>query len=197
MKTTFLTLILFLIYSTNGFSQVPCDANFTYTVSGNTVTFTNTSTGSYSDVYWHFGDAGSSWTLATSNPMSYTYPGPGSYHVTLGLSDSSGLWYACDSLGANVTIDSSTVGVESISELSIVVYPNPFQSSFAFTGLNSNEKYKLMVYNMVGSVVFLEQFQDVLSKEISVADLSGGVYYYTLENFSTHAVLAGKIFKSQ
>jgi len=50
---------------------------------------------------------------------------------------------------------------------------------------------------MVGSVVFLKQFQGALSKEISVADLPGGAYYYTLEPYSTHAVLAGKIFKSQ
>jgi PKD repeat protein len=197
MKTAFHTLILFLIYSTNGFSQVvPCDASFTYTVSGNTITVTNTSTGSYSDAYWSFG-VGAGWTLASSNPMSYTYSGPGTYWVNLGLSDSTGLEYGCDSAITVVTIDSSTVGVESMSELSIVVYPNPFQSSFSFTGLNSNEKYKLMVLNMVGSVVFLEQFQGVLSKEISVADLSDGAYYYTLENFSTHAVLAGKIFKSQ
>ena len=197
MKTTFLTLILSLIYLINGFSQVPCDASFTYTISGNTITVTNTSTGSYSGVYWHFGDAGSSWTLATSNPMSYTYSGPGTYWLNLGLSDSTGLEYGCDSVITMVTIDSSTVGVESISELSIVVYPNPFQSSFSFTGLNSDEKYKLMVYNMVGSVVFLKQFQGALSKEISVADLPGGAYYYTLETYSTHAVLAGKIFKSQ
>jgi PKD repeat protein len=106
MKTAFHTLILFLIYSTNGFSQVvPCDASFTYTVSGNTVTVTNTSTGSYSDAYWSFG-VGAGWTLASSNPMSYTYSGPGTYWVNLGLSDSTGLEYGCDSAITVVTIDS-------------------------------------------------------------------------------------------
>ncbi|MBK8426056.1 MAG: PKD domain-containing protein [Lewinellaceae bacterium] len=65
----------------------PCDtiglnANFTFSVSGNTITFTDLSTvtgGGISGWYWEFGDAGNS---NSQNPV-HTYAGTGVYTVCL------------------------------------------------------------------------------------------------------------------
>jgi PKD repeat protein len=62
--------------------QVQCVANFNFSVSGLTVSFVNTSTGSIAGGltgYWNFGD-GSSSTIG--NPI-HTYSAPGIYNVTL------------------------------------------------------------------------------------------------------------------
>ncbi len=58
----------------------PPEASFSYTVSGDTVFFQNTSTGGSLVYSWDFGD-GSSPSGAT-NPV-HVFPGPGTYEVTL------------------------------------------------------------------------------------------------------------------
>ncbi|MEM7035708.1 MAG: PKD domain-containing protein, partial [Bacteroidota bacterium] len=65
----------------------PCgNASFTYTVSGNTVNFTNTSPGCFASSYWTFGTGDTSWV---SSPT-YTYNGPGTYNVCLCIYDANG-----------------------------------------------------------------------------------------------------------
>lgn len=63
-----------------------CQANFTYTSSalGDTVTFTNLSTGSWAYSFWNFGDGSSS---TTNNPQHY-FSAPGIYVVCLTVWDS-------------------------------------------------------------------------------------------------------------
>jgi PKD repeat protein len=82
------------------------DANFTYAVNGMTVMVTNTSTGSYVEDYWNFGD-NSNWYQGTTNPYSYTYSTAGTYWITLGLGDGN-LPYACDSDGVYITVPSNS-----------------------------------------------------------------------------------------
>jgi PKD repeat protein len=53
-------------------------ANFTYYVSGKTVTFTNTSTGGVTYL-WSFGDGDTDYSASTT----HTYASSGSYNVTL------------------------------------------------------------------------------------------------------------------
>ncbi|MCB9234832.1 MAG: PKD domain-containing protein [Bacteroidia bacterium] len=62
-----------------------CLANFSYTVSGLNVTFTNTSTGIYNNSLWVFGDNS---TSNLTNPT-HTYAAPGTYNVLLGISGNS------------------------------------------------------------------------------------------------------------
>jgi PKD repeat protein len=61
-----------------------CTAGFTYTSSSQTITFTNTSTGSLSIYYWDFGDG----SFSTKINTSHTYLKPGNYLVSLTVSTS-------------------------------------------------------------------------------------------------------------
>jgi len=62
-------------------------ANFTYTVNNGTVFFNNLSTGTTSTTtyWWNFGNSTS---MYAQNPPSQTYPGNGTYTITLFLNDS-------------------------------------------------------------------------------------------------------------
>ncbi|WP_333679455.1 protease pro-enzyme activation domain-containing protein [Dyella sp.] len=81
-------------------------ANFTDSVSGLTVNFTNTSTdsgGTISAYSWTFGDGGSS----TSASPSHTYTAAGTYTVTLKVTDNTG---ATNSTSKSVTVSSGGGG---------------------------------------------------------------------------------------
>ena len=67
-----------------------CSASFTFNVSGNQVTFTNTSnpiSGEPEGVRWDFGD-GSPHDVSGINPITHTYSGTGTYVVCMGTFDS-------------------------------------------------------------------------------------------------------------
>ncbi len=96
-----------------------CQANFTYVINGNNVTFTNTSTGGNSPLYtWYFGDASSPSNLI--NPI-HTYPGPGTYTVCLYMQDST----CFDSTCQVITIVPSSVNDLTNNILDFQCFPNP------------------------------------------------------------------------
>ncbi|HYV93528.1 MAG TPA: PKD domain-containing protein [Chitinophagales bacterium] len=77
--------------------SVACTSSFTYTYTGNTVQFTNTSIAPITATYqWYFGDGSSS---ADTNPI-HDYIYPGNYYACLVVSDTaSGCYeYFCDSV---------------------------------------------------------------------------------------------------
>lgn len=88
------------VYAPGG-STSSCAASFNQSVSGSTASFTNTSTGSYTNMNWTFGDGSSG---AGSNP-SHTYTTSGVYLVCLTISDSSSSCYDvyCDSVLINAS----------------------------------------------------------------------------------------------
>lgn len=66
------------------FGGSSCTADFSASVNGSDVQFTDLSNGNYTDIYWDFGDGFGTSTQA--NP-SYTYLIPGTYTVCLEISD--------------------------------------------------------------------------------------------------------------
>lgn len=94
MKKILFTL---LAVAMGTWTMAQCSANFTFSVSGGTATFTDlSSVPAGSDYYWNFGDGG---TSSAINPT-YTYSANGLYAVCLWVVDStSGCSdYYCDSL---------------------------------------------------------------------------------------------------
>ena len=85
MKTKNLILLMVLIFAGFGQNLKACQASFVTTMPPNSsvATFTNTSTGNYSGIYWYFGDGS---TSTQSNPV-HTYS-PGIYSVCLTVFDS-------------------------------------------------------------------------------------------------------------
>ena len=67
-----------------GSSSTACLAKFGYSLSGNTVTFTDSSLGNPNNWYWQFGDAT---TSTLQNPV-HTYTNNGLYNISLTISNS-------------------------------------------------------------------------------------------------------------
>jgi PKD repeat protein len=85
MKTLkLLSLIFLIILGVRQSASAQCQASFTYTVQGDTVFYTNTSTGNYSALQWWLGNGLSS---SQNNPVA-VYNGPGIYGVCLTVYDS-------------------------------------------------------------------------------------------------------------
>lgn len=145
-------------------------SNFTYLVTGNTVNFTNTSTGatSYS---WNFGDAG---TSTLTNP-SHTYASPGPYNVTLTATNSCGT----SSITKTVNI-LNTSGVEDIVLLNVNVFPNPTSEFINVTySLEMTHNLTITLYNNLGQLSYMYKLDNIsgtFSKEIDLSNLSAGMY---------------------
>jgi xanthomonalisin len=123
-------------------------ANFTDTVSGLAVSFTNSSTdtgGTISSYAWNFGDNGTS----TSASPSHTYAAAGTYTVTLTVTDSTG---ATSTKTASVTVASSSGGGGGSSGVfsnntAVVINDNAtITSNIAVTGESGNAPSNLKVH---------------------------------------------------
>lgn len=91
-------------------------ANFSYSSNGNTVAFANNSQHGQS-YQWNFGDGN---TSAEPNPT-HQYAGPGTYQVTLAVTNQCGTQQASQS----VTIQSTTSIVADENAPTVRAYPNP------------------------------------------------------------------------
>lgn len=142
MKQWLFTLCLLMVaFGANA----QCSAGFTFAVSGNTVTFTNTSStsGIGSAVYaWNFGDLG---VDNTENP-SHTYAAPGTYYVCLTLIDvlcpNGTNFQYCDS----VTISGT---------------PPPCYASFTWVANGLNVQFTNTGQNSANAFNYTYQFHDL------------------------------------
>lgn len=143
-------------------------AGFTYSISGLTASFTNTSTDGAS-YNWSFGDGG---TSTTANP-SHAYAVAGSYTVTLTVTN------GCGTDFYSVVIEVGT-GINSISlSDAVTVQPNP-TSDFANVSIALAEatSIKLELVNNLGQVVWLNTPTTTLSSTyaIDMTLFADGVY---------------------
>lgn len=120
-------------------------ANFTDTVSGLSVSFTNSSTdtgGTISSYAWNFGDNGTS----TAASPSHTYAAAGTYTVTLTVTDSTG---ATNTKSSSVTVSSGSGGTGTVfsNTKQVVINDNAtITSSIAVSGLSGNAPSTLKVH---------------------------------------------------
>ncbi|HUB89714.1 MAG TPA: protease pro-enzyme activation domain-containing protein [Dyella sp.] len=130
--------------SGGGSSGTPV-ANFTDTVNGLAVSFTNSSTdtgATISSYAWNFGDNSTS----TSASPSHTYAAAGTYTVTLTVTDSTG---ATNTKSASVTVSSSgggTSGVFSNTKHVVINDNTTITSSIGVSGLSGNAPATLQVH---------------------------------------------------
>ena len=111
----------------------PCMANFTYTVSGGTVSFTNTSTNipNGSTASWSFGDGNSASTGGT-NGTTHTYSNNGNYAVCLTVTNT---FFGCSSTYCDsVNITGAGTGGNCTAGFTY----SGSNGTFAFTNTSSN-----------------------------------------------------------
>ncbi len=142
-------------------------ASFTYTATGLTVNFTNTSTGgaSYS---WNFGDGA---TSAETNPV-HVYGALGVYNVTLTVSNGCG----SDFYSATISVANS---IEDILAGSTSVYPNP-TSGKTVVSMDFEAVYnvRMEVVNSLGQIVWSAIPGSIQNDtwELDLAPYADGVY---------------------
>lgn len=101
-------------------TAIPCDADFSISIAGSTVDFSNTSSGSNLNYYWDFGDGTDSYAI---NP-SHTYTSNGSYYACLTIWSNDSLSTCSDYACQNITIFDSTA--------------SPCNANFTFTTGNTD-----------------------------------------------------------
>lgn len=168
--------------STGGSS---CNADFTWSVSGNTVLFTNTSTGTNMD-NWSFGDGNSS----TATDPSHIYAGPGSYWVCLYSFYSDSTITCEDSVCYQIVLSDSLDSTASAPMMALgkfQLFPNPVNEVL-------NLKFDQLPINAHATITDLvgrEMLQVELSSqvtEINVADLPKGIYLLQLSDSNNQLI---------
>ncbi len=153
------------------------DANFTFSSTGSTVNFTNTTT---NDIFatamnWNFGD-GTPTSNEFTNP-SHTYSASGTYTVCLEIVNGNG---CSDSICQSVTIQG--IGIESNANSTFSFYPNP---SNGLVTVVTDKNIQLEVINIIGEVLYNNSISG--TRTIDFSNFSKGTYFVrTILNGVTH-----------
>ena len=161
-------------------------ANFSFSTSLLTASFTNASTGA-TNYLWDFGNL---LTSTFANP-SHTYATAGTYMVCLTIN----LGTPCqDSICTPVTV--VAVGLDQGLTGRLIVYPNPVAEGdihFALTGIPLSEPVEIKLYDAAGRLV--RNYTGPATQEIHKIgreDLANGSYSYSMRSGDT-VVSEGKI----
>jgi PKD repeat protein len=150
---------------------------FTWThVTGNTYTFTSTSTGNVTSLFWVLG--GANIPFSTTNPTTYTFPNSGGFSVILGVKNS----YGCvDSTGQFMVTGTDDLHLAN----DLKIYPTPSANGIYTMELEGfgTETGSYCVLNSMGQLLFTKEG---LPKTQTV-DLSAepnGIYFIRLQKGS-------------
>lgn len=147
-------------------------ANFTYTLDSNSITFANTST--EGETYeWIFPDNS---TSTDENP-SYEFPNNGDFDIQL-VATGCG---KSDTITQTITVDG--LGIEDYG-LNFNFYPNPVKSTLIVYIHEPLTEYKLEIFNMKG-----QRLQTINNTNaIDVSDLSTGEYILKVSSLKSSSV---------
>jgi PKD repeat protein len=141
-------------------------ANFTNSVDGRNVTFTNTSTNA-TNYKWYFGDGDSS---ALQNPQ-HTYAFAGNWNVTLVANN-----FCSSSEKMNTATTQNGANVKEFGNHSIFSYPNPMENSWFVNNQYSGKKLTVVLSDVSGKIIETYEFKHKDVHEINVANLQPGIY---------------------
>lgn len=145
-------------------------AGFTKSVSGMSVSFSNTSANGHSYT-WHFGDGQQS---TQSNPV-HTYSGPGAYTVTLVATDTNK--NCSDTAYSNINI--FPAGVTEIQSGHVfAITPNPAHDMLIVSSpLFQTDAYTIKIQNQLGQVINTTETNKQAAQEINLFVQIPGVYF--------------------
>ncbi|HAE31364.1 MAG TPA: hypothetical protein DCF89_09630 [Flavobacteriales bacterium] len=153
-------------------------ANFTYTVSNDTVELTNLSSDS-AQVLWTLGSTGTS----SAFELTVVFPSNGAYDIELIVWSDAG---CSDTITQTVNI---TVGMEE-KEASFSLYPNPAGNLVQIDVVNPSSIQSIHLYDVAGQLV--RQIRKVeSSNRFEVADLEPG--QYIVRCFGDHGISSKRL----
>jgi PKD repeat protein len=160
------------IKSFYGYASMPI-ANFNSTISGNAVTFDNTT--NWAKFYvWHFGDGTTDTVYTNNTSISHFYANDGRYDVVLEAHN----YYQIDTIIQNIQIG-STVGINNAKgntfELLSANTDNAYQLNIS---LNHTQNVNITITNISGQKVkeILINNQKEISQLIDLNEFSRGIY---------------------
>jgi len=97
------------------------------------------------------------------------------------------------------TITAGFIGVnEYVNNVGLAVFPNPFTNELQvnISGLNKDEKSTLVIYDVIGNVLFTDAFVKTsdISKKYNTSFLSKGIYF--IEIFNKQQRITSKLVKN-
>lgn len=148
--------------------------DFSYQVAGQSVAFTNLSTGGLSHT-WYFGDG----TTSTVTSPTHLYSNAGQYTVKLvGLND-------CGKDSVIKNISTVTIGIDETENISTVIYPNPANDRITLN-FSSKDVTDFVIVNLLGldgRILFSQKYivnGNQFIQTFSTAQFSEGIYVLEL-----------------
>ena len=164
-------------------------ANFSYSINGNTITFTNTSSASKFNsplnYFWNFGDGN---TSVSENPI-HSYSSTGPYAVNL---------IVTDCIFSDTVTYTVQLGIADIDENEIYqirIYPNPASTylNFDYGRLKVINDYNLVIKNILGQQVFHKVITSQTDNLNSSNWGGNGIYFAQVVDLQGNTINLGKI----
>ena len=147
-------------------------SEFSFSVSGTTVSFTDLSTtysGGNLSYTWNFGDGN---TSTQQNPT-HTYGSNGSYTVSLIVTD------CIFSDTINNTVSLGTTGIDFTSEHPVSIYPNPFNDEINLILSSADKEMPYLLCDLTGKII-CEGISTTRELRIETEQLLAGSYVLTI-----------------
>ena len=154
-------------------------ADFSFTQSALNVTFINASSGNPETYLWDFGDGT---TSNNASPGTHSYPGNGTYIVSLTVSNLA----SSDTHEDTVVIEG--VGIDEYNNYlhaATSLYPNPTSGDITVMMTYAYDaEVEISVVNMIGEKVHSITTSDVMNKEyvFDMSQQANGVYFVEVKN---------------
>lgn len=162
------------------------EASFTQILAGQSVDFTNLSTGDGNTYQWSF-DGGEPATSEEENPSEIVYNEVGEYDVTLIAENI----FGSDTLLMPAYIVVIPVGLISNNDETIKVYPNPVKDQLHIA-ISNNNLHNILLFDMNGlQITALQNQSDMVN--INTVGLNSGVYILMVRGINGGEVLLKKI----
>jgi len=158
--------------------------NFGYTTNNYTVNFSDSSNSAITWM-WLFGDGNASFS---QNPT-YTYSSPGTYDVTLIVSNG-----VCSPDTIIKTITIQAIGLSTIIDgKQLTVYPNPIRSIATINFESRSTSANIEILNTIGAIVMNKTispaYGNVYSEQIDMKNLPTGIYYAKITSASGNGIV--------
>lgn len=163
-------------------------AGFTYTVTDNTVTFTNTSSNA-TTYSWDFGDTTGSST--SENPM-YTFAATGTYNVVLTATNTD-----CGDDTITIPVTVATLNVDDNVLAASNIYPNPFKNSLTLnlpTSVNGHP-IEATLLDLRGRIILTMKINHQNTLIMNTKSLANGSYFLRIKDVEQGTSITKKLIK--
>ncbi len=144
------------------------EADMTAVMLGESVTFTDLSTGDPTSWAWTF-EGGLPGTSYMETPPPIQYNTPGSFDVTLAVTNINGT----DTKTVDDYIYVGGVGIDDNKMVTVTIYPNPVQDILNIKGAVNIQEVQII--NLVGQVVYIQKVESDFLK-LNLSNLRSGIY---------------------